>query len=145
MASALSARDTILSLGARDVCTRGLSSANRNSLAWKDAPGNARVTDTGAQRSIERREAMFKICDAIRSTCTEDGAVLLDIHQGRILGLNKMGSRVFEMLRGGLDQEQIAGEISQEFGVDADYARTDVLDFIKTLQQHNVLQASRLD
>jgi len=53
-----------------------------------------------------------------------------------------MGSRVFEMLRSGLDQEQIAGEISKDFGVDADYARTDVLDFIKTLQQHNVLQAS---
>jgi hypothetical protein len=109
---------------------------------WNHAPGNARVTDTEAQRLIERREAMFKISNAIRSRCTEDGAVLLDIHQGRILGLNKMGSRVFEMLRSGLDQEQIAGEISKDFGVDADYARTDVLDFIKTLQQHNVLQAS---
>jgi hypothetical protein len=88
---------------------------------------------------------MFKISDAIRSTCTKDGAVLLDIHQGRILGLNKMGSRVFEMLHRGLDQDQIAGEISKDFGVDADYARTDVLDFIKTLQRHNVLQVSRLD
>jgi hypothetical protein len=90
-------------------------------------------------------EAMFEISDAIRSTSTEDGAVILDIHHGRILGLNKMGSRVFEMLQNGLDQDQIASEISKDFGVDADYARTDVLDFIKTLQQHNVLLASRLD
>jgi hypothetical protein len=96
--------------------------------------------------AIDRlEEAMFKISDAIRSTSTQDGAVLLDIHQGRILGLNKMGSRVFKMLQGGLDQDQIASEISKDCGADVDYVRTDVLDFIKTLQQHNVLQASQLD
>jgi hypothetical protein len=88
---------------------------------------------------------MFEISDAIRSTCTEDEAVILDIHHGRILGLNKVGSRVFKMLQNGLDQDQIASEISMECGVDVDYVRTDVFDFIKTLQEHNVLQASRLD
>jgi len=88
---------------------------------------------------------MFEISDAIRSTCTEDGTVILDIHHGRILGLNRMGSRIFEMLQSGLDQDQIAGEISKDCGVDADYVRTDILDFIKTLHEHNVLRASRLD
>jgi hypothetical protein len=85
---------------------------------------------------------MFTISGAIRSASTPDGAVLLDVRQGRILSLNSMGSRVFEMLRGGLDENQIAGEISKDFGVDADYARTDVLDFIRTLQEHNVIEAS---
>ena len=88
---------------------------------------------------------MFEISNAIRSTCTEDGAVILDIHHGRILGLNRMGSRIFEMLQRGLDQNQIAGEISKDCGVDVDYARTDVVDFIKTLYEHDVLRASRLD
>jgi hypothetical protein len=85
---------------------------------------------------------MFTISGTIRSASTPDGAVLLDVQQGRILSLNRMGSRVFEMLRGGLDENQIAGEISKDFGVDADYARTDVLDFIRTLREHNVLEAS---
>jgi hypothetical protein len=85
---------------------------------------------------------MFKVSGAIRSTSTEDGAVLLDINRGRILGLNRMGSRVFEMLQGGVDQDQIAGEISNEFGVDAAEVRNDVLDFIRTLQEHNVLEGS---
>lgn len=88
---------------------------------------------------------MFKISGAIRSASTPDGAVLLDIQQGRMLSLNPMGSRVFEMLRGGLDEDQIADEISKDFGVDADYARTDVLDFIRTLQEHRVLEASCMD
>jgi hypothetical protein len=95
-----------------------------------------------AARFAEGREAMFKISGAIRSISTEDGAVLLDIHRGRILGLNRMGSRVFKMLEGGVDQNQIAGEISNEFGVAAGQVRNDVLDFIRTLQEHNVLEAS---
>lgn len=85
---------------------------------------------------------MFKVSGAIRSTCTEDGAVLLDIHRGRILGLNRTGSRVLQMLEGGVDQNQIAREISEEFGVDAGQVRNDVLDFIRILQEHNVLEAS---
>jgi hypothetical protein len=85
---------------------------------------------------------MFKISGAIRSASTPDGAVLLDVEQGRILRLNSMGSRVFEMLRGGLDENQIADEIGRDFGVDADYARIDILDFIRSLQEQNVLEAS---
>jgi Coenzyme PQQ synthesis protein D (PqqD) len=85
---------------------------------------------------------MFKVSGAIRSTTTADGAVLLDIDRGRILGLNRMGSRVFERLRAGVDPNQIAGEISKDFAVDANQVRDDVLDFIRTLQQHNVLEAS---
>jgi Coenzyme PQQ synthesis protein D (PqqD) len=84
---------------------------------------------------------VFKISGAIRSASTPQGAVLLDVQQGRILSLNSMGSKVFEMLRGGLDENQIAGEISKDFGVAADYARRDILDFIRTLQEHHVLQA----
>jgi hypothetical protein len=53
-----------------------------------------------------------------------------------------MGSRVFQMLQGGVDQDQIAGEISNEFGVDAGEVRNDVLDFIRSLQEHNVLEVS---
>ena len=88
---------------------------------------------------------MLKISAAIRSASTPDGAVLLDVQQGRILSLNSMGSRVFEMLRGGLDENQIADEIGRDFGVDADYARIDILDFIRTLQEQNVLEASGSD
>jgi hypothetical protein len=85
---------------------------------------------------------MFRISDAIRKTATPDGAVLLDIQRGRILSLNRMGSRVFEMLAGGLDQIQIASEISKDLSVDADQVRSDVRDFIRTLEVHNVLQAA---
>jgi hypothetical protein len=104
-------------------------------------PSDATFSDTLCD-PLKGGTAMFKVSGAIRSTSTEDGAVLLDIHRGRILGLNRMGSRVFKMLEGGVDQDQIAGEISNEFGVDAGRVRNDVLDFIRTLQEHNVFEAS---
>jgi hypothetical protein len=88
---------------------------------------------------------MFKVSGGVRSTSTEDGAVLLDIHRGRILGLNRTGARVFEMLQGGVGQDQIVREISKHFGVDADQVRNDVLDFIRTLREHKVLEASGSD
>ena len=85
---------------------------------------------------------MFKISGAIRTTSTPDGAVLLDIRQGRILSLNTTGSRVLELLEGGFDQDEIACEISKECGVDAHQVRADVRDFIRALQEHNVLEAA---
>jgi hypothetical protein len=86
-------------------------------------------------------EQTFTISDAVRSTRTEDGCVLLDIRQGRILGLNPVGSNIFELLQRGFDQSQIADTISKEFGVDIQTVRADVQAFVETLRGHNILQA----
>ncbi len=82
---------------------------------------------------------MFKVSDAIRSTATDDGAILLDIRHGQILGLNRIGSAVFQMLKRGLEPPQIVAEISREFGTNAGQVQADVLEFIESLQEHHVL------
>jgi hypothetical protein len=83
---------------------------------------------------------MFRISDAIRSTSTADGAVLLDIRHGQILGLNRMGSAIFRMLERGLDPAQIAREISKECGANLEEVRADVRVFIERLQESDVLE-----
>jgi hypothetical protein len=85
------------------------------------------------------REAMFRVSDAIRSTATVDGAILLDIRHGQILGLNRMGSAIFQMLTCGLEPPQIAAENSREFGTNVAEVQADVLEFIENLQRHDVL------
>jgi Coenzyme PQQ synthesis protein D (PqqD) len=85
------------------------------------------------------REAMFRVSDAIRSTVTVDGAILLDIRHGQILGLNRMGSAIFQMLKCGLEPPQIAAAISREFGTNVAAVQADVLEFIENLQKHDVL------
>ena len=85
---------------------------------------------------------MFQISDTVRRTKTEDGGVLLDIHHGRIYCLNVVGSRIVDLLEQGLDTVQIAAELSDAYAMDIETVRNDVLDFIRTLQEHDVLQAS---
>lgn len=85
---------------------------------------------------------MLRISDAIRSSATEDGAILLDIRHGRILGLNRMGSAIFQMLKCGVEPSQIACEISRECGANMTEVQVDVRQFIESLQKHGVFEAS---
>jgi hypothetical protein len=87
------------------------------------------------------KEAMFRVSDTIRSTATEDGAIVLDIRHGQILGLNRMGSAIFQMLKRGLEPPQIVAEISRESGTNVAEVQADVLEFIGNLQKHDVLKA----
>jgi hypothetical protein len=83
---------------------------------------------------------MIRISDAIRSSSTADGAILLDVRHGQILGLNRMGSTIFRMLERGLDADQISSEISSEFRVKIEEVHADVLEFIESLRERDVLQ-----
>ena len=85
---------------------------------------------------------MFQISDTVRRTKTEDGGVLLDIHHGRIYCLNVVGSKILDLLEKGLDTVQIAAELSDAYAMDIETVSNDVLDFIRTLQEHNVLEVS---
>ena len=83
---------------------------------------------------------MFQISDTVRRTKTEDGGVLLDIHHGRIYCLNVVGSKILDLLEKGLDTVQIAAGLSDAYAMDIETVSNDVLDFIRTLQEHNVLK-----
>jgi hypothetical protein len=137
-------RSAVASLACRAVCALASSSANRNTLRWNSVPDAATFTPTlyRMMRNSLRvwDETMLEISEAIRSTSGKDGAILLDLRHGRILGLNKMGSAVFRMLERGLDPAEIAGEISRDFPASLEQVRADVLAFIKSLEKHDVVR-----
>jgi hypothetical protein len=85
---------------------------------------------------------MYRVAESIRSTHGQDGAVVLDICQGQMFNLNLVGSRILELLEAGTDEPQIVDEISQKFAVGRDLAQKDVSEFIKSLQQHHLLDIS---
>jgi hypothetical protein len=85
---------------------------------------------------------MFQVSNTVRHTKTEDGGVLLDIHHGRMFSLNVVGSRILDLLEKGFDTAQIAAEVSDTYAMDIETVRVDVRDFVRTLQEHNILQAS---
>jgi hypothetical protein len=83
---------------------------------------------------------MHKVSDSIRSTHGQDGAIVLDIAQGKIYRLNRVGSRVLESLESGASETEIADRISREFGVTQDIAECDTREFIQQLQRMGFLE-----
>jgi len=82
---------------------------------------------------------MHKVSDSIRSTHGQDGAIVLDIAQGKIYRLNRVGSRVLESLETGTNETDIADRISREFGVSYEDAESDTREFIQQLQRMGLL------
>jgi DNA-binding Lrp family transcriptional regulator len=81
-----------------------------------------------------------KISAQVRSTHDQDGAVVLDIKNGRMFGLNLVGSRILELLKDNAQPPQIAEEISREFGVAPETASADVREFLETLEKNHLIE-----
>lgn len=83
---------------------------------------------------------MHKVSDYVRSTHGQDGAIALDIGQGKIYRLNLVASKVLEFLESGISETDIADRISREFGVSRDVAESDTREFIQQLQCMGILE-----
>ncbi len=86
---------------------------------------------------------MLKISNDVRSTQTQDGSILLNIHHGQMFCLNLVGSKILELLQRGYDETRIAEEISHAYGVAKGIASTDVREFVEALYRHHILQPIR--
>ena len=84
----------------------------------------------------------FTITDSIRSTRTEDGALVLAIHTGKVLRLNPTGLLVFERLQGGATEPEIIDAITKRFGISSEVASQDLFDFLKELEQLGLVYQS---
>ena len=85
---------------------------------------------------------MYRLAQDIRSTCGQDGAVVLDIRRGQMFNLNFVGSRILELLKGGAAQPGIVDEIVQEFGVTRHLAENDVQQFLEILEKYRLVAST---
>lgn len=85
---------------------------------------------------------MYRIPRKIRSTHGRDGAVVLDIREGRMFNLNFVASRILKHLESGLSQPTIVEEIIREFEVSRELAENDVHEFLHTLRKYQLLQTT---
>lgn len=83
---------------------------------------------------------MYKVSEGIRSTHSQDGAIVLDIRQGQLFNLNYVGSRILELLETGATESAIVDEISENFAVNRDIAKHDVQEFVESLKKHQLLE-----
>jgi hypothetical protein len=88
---------------------------------------------------------MYRVSETVRSTHNHDGAIVLDISQGVMLRLNVTASLIFERLQQGKTQSQIVDGISQEFGISQEIVQADVSEFLKSLEQHRLVNVRSLN
>jgi hypothetical protein len=90
-------------------------------------------------RHLEAK-TVAQLSEAIRTTHTQDGGVVLDIRHGRIFALNIVGSKILEFVKKDYEAPQIAQEISQEFGISPEVATADVREFLESLEKHALIE-----
>jgi Coenzyme PQQ synthesis protein D (PqqD) len=83
---------------------------------------------------------MYRVSGTVRSTHSQDGAIVLDVQQGQIFNLNFVGSRILELLKTGSTESAIVDQISREFGVSSDLADNDVRQFLQNLKKCHLVE-----
>ena len=83
---------------------------------------------------------MHKISNTVRTTHSQDGAIVLDVRQGQMFNLNLVGSRILELLKNGNSESEIVDRISVEFDVSRDVAGSDLREFLEALKNHKLIE-----
>jgi len=82
---------------------------------------------------------MHRVSEGVRSTHGQDGAVVLDVQQGQMFNLNRVGSRILELLESGSAEPEIVNVISQEFRTSREVVENDVSEFIESLSKYKLV------
>lgn len=93
------------------------------------------IVDTGER--VESR--VVRIPEGVRNVHSRDGGVVLDVRHGRMFNLNLVGSRIVELLRCGYSDCQIVDEISRRFDVSPEAVKSDLQEFLDSLEKHRLL------
>ena len=86
----------------------------------------------------------MKISEHVRTTPTQDGAVLMNIKGGSMLTLNPTGSIIWQQISEGRTATQIAVRLASEFGISEEQACADVNDFVEQLRAQQLIEPDEL-
>ena len=86
---------------------------------------------------------MYEVSAGVRSTRNEDGGIVLDIDHGQMFRLNPVGALILESLGNGSAETEIAKEISRQYGISEETARSDVREFLKSLEEHKLVRTQQ--
>jgi len=86
---------------------------------------------------------LYEVSAGVRSTRNEDGGIVLDIDHGQMFRLNPVGALILESLGKGSAEMEIAKEISRQYGISEETARSDVREFLKSLEEHKLVRTQQ--
>jgi hypothetical protein len=83
----------------------------------------------------------MNLSEHVRSTHNQDGAIALDIREGKMFRMNFVGSRIVELLRMALSESEIVERLAVEFAAERSTVATDVREFLEQMRQHHLLDS----
>ena len=82
---------------------------------------------------------MLRLSENLRTVIDQDGAVLLDVSQGKIVRCNRTAATILELISRGYGTAQITAEFSRLYGISPDAADVDVGAFLTSLENQGLL------
>lgn len=84
-------------------------------------------------------DTKLSIPPQVMSRLVGDETVLLNLETGLYFGLDGVGKRIWESIAEGINLEQVAAVIVNEYDVDEVQANTDVIEFASDLVERGLL------
>jgi len=78
----------------------------------------------------------------LRTLITQDGAIVTDIDQGLMFGMNPIGSLIWQQLTEGRSLDEITQRLAAEFAIPHQQAVVDVNEFFQQLESQHLLSSS---
>jgi len=88
-------------------------------------------------------DCVWNVCASVRSTYTEDGAVLLDIEKGLCYSLNTVAARLWNSLeefRSGVAFSSLIDAVSRQFDVPRQQLEVDVSEHLEKLEKMGLVR-----
>ena len=86
---------------------------------------------------------MYDISAGVRSTRSEDGAIVLYIEHLRLFRLNSAGALILESLEKGCAEAEIAQEVARQYNISEQAASADIREFLHSLEAHKLIRVRR--
>jgi coenzyme PQQ synthesis protein D (PqqD) len=90
---------------------------------------------------------MWLVSPDVRSTYSEDGAVLLDIRKGRCYSLNPVAARVWSTVEAspsGIDLRGLLDVMETHYTISHEQLKGDIIEYLAKLEQTGLVQRSGL-
>ena len=89
-----------------------------------------------------REESYVKRNNEVFASEIDNEVVMMNIDTGKYYGMDAIGSRIWELIADEILVTELIGKLMEEYDVEEEQCRKDVLEFLNQLNANKLLQVS---
>lgn len=89
---------------------------------------------------VSRSENEVRIAGNLKYTVIDGTAIVMNLKTGKYLGLNEVGTRIFELLHKHCSPEKVVERLLDEYDVEEDALRADVQRTLRDFERHGLIE-----